>query len=292
MIYSLLKFSTENETDYKELRNYKSFWLVYLHPLILFTGILSNFAVFCLMPKINNSLTFKIRMYYISLAVFDFLTLISYHLLQVFLGDSLYLATNGANYLFIDKKWTFSCKMSWFIWYFFMSSAGYCYLKFCIERMLIVRMPMKAKRLLDRSGSRLLWILIVIIPSLTIASLVFYVKDIQPHADAVEGVICETTSNTNLRMVYCVGICGFVYLVHVSTSLLCNIVIVKKLADYSKSRLKLMTIVRANISSKELKATITILLLSMVHISLYFPTGVLCIIFCFLDSRPLEIRMT
>ena len=129
---------SENGSSIQEVRFYKIVWIGYCHPVVVLVGLLGNLVVLLVLPQLTYAMSDKSRVQYICLAVFDLLTLLNFHFLQVFLGDSLYYATRGRYYFYLEKVTHISCKLCWFNWYLLMCLASYCDLEFCVERAICV----------------------------------------------------------------------------------------------------------------------------------------------------------
>ena len=283
-----------NGSILNEVRFYKRIWFSYFHPVTVFTGLISNLFVLLVLPKLKYALSDKSRFQYQCLATFDFMTLLTFHFLQVFLGDSMFFASTGQYYIYIDKMGSWPCKLSWFNWYLFMALANYCYVEFCIERAIGVCFPLRAKSLLRGKLRLFLWLIIVIFPSMFIALFALYVKEKISNSRAIGGVTCDIPSTHHLLWEYCVAACLLIYLVHVTATIALNIVILRSLHKASTDRWKLAqrnASGRSSCKAKEANATLTLVVLSGIQVFIYFPAGLSCAGYCFLRFQPLEIRL-
>lgn len=80
-------------------------------PVVLVVGLTTNPIIFCLMRRRSIAVSRRTRMYYLTIAVADFLILLSVHLGQGFLGDGLKWASGGAVYLYIPRINNIFCKV-------------------------------------------------------------------------------------------------------------------------------------------------------------------------------------
>ena len=280
-----------NATISDHVSTYKNFWLSYMHPVVLFVGIITSFTILMVMPKLNASLNKKSKSYYTCLAGFDLMALITFHLLQVFLGDSLYLLTKGKFYFYFDKLGTFACKFSWCVWYFFLANSSYCYLEFSIERMIATTISLKSKGILTKKFRLFLWISVVTLPSASIALFAFYSNELIQNPSAIHGKSCDAPLNRPVGKLYCLAACVVMYFVPVICSLMCYAVILRKLRDYSSQRKNVYGIAKSRLSTKELKCTITILLVSLIQLLIFLPAGIFCASFCLARYLPAEMRI-
>ena len=292
------KHLISNVSGLDELRFYKRIWIGYLHPPIVFIGLLSNLIVLIVLPKMKDSLSDKSRLQYSCLAGFNFMTLLTFHFLQVFLGDGLFFATNGEIHLYIEKMGRIACKLCWFSWFLCMALANYCYVEFCIERAISVSAPFKAIHILTPKVRFIMWFIIVIIPSFFIALFAAYVKELLPNARAHGGFTCGVPSSIGqLAIHYCIAACFIIYIGHVILMIICNLLILVKLHEAAAFRLKLLqnaaaTKVGKNRGRQDTRTTMTLVLLSAIQVFLYLPAAFSCASFCFIyfQSEPIRIK--
>ena len=285
------KHLISNGSSLNEIRFYKRIWIGYLHPPIVFVGLITNLMVLVILPKMTNTLSNKSRFQYMCLAGFNFLTLMTFHFLQVFLGDGLFFASNGKFYFYLEKTGTISCKLCWFSWFLCMALANYCYVEFCIERTIGVSAPLKAINILTKKVRIMIWLTIVIVPSLFIALFAAYVKEILINSRAVDGITCGVpTSIGDMRIIYCIAACFLIYIAHVVIMIFCNIVILTKLHQASSSRLKLSKHFSSS-SRKDTRTTMTLVVLSGIQVLLYLPAAFSCAAFCFVFFHEHDFRL-
>ena len=270
-------------------------YVYYIMPFVIFFGILNNSLTIIAMVKQSVSIPKRLKYYYIVIAGFDLVTIFVKDFLAYFIEDGFALYTKGSFYVFSRDSSHFACKALTITYSFGWLFSNYTLASLSVERMLVIRNPLKSAQYTSRKWVLTQWAVVVLpicLIALGLASLNMQLVPVSP--DNPLNVVCSP-GNPNPIIFYTEAWYGCFanYFNHAFIMLICSIFTASKLGSSISAKRELAEMQAESstkLSSREIQAAITVMTLAILQCCIYYPSFVFCMIFCVASQDPVFIK--
>ena len=253
-------------------------WVIYFLPAMIVLGVFNNIAILTLMKRAEINIGKKFKRYYTLIAFFDLSAIISIDLIESYLEDGLSLTTDGKFFISTKTYSAWSCKLISAWWVVSTTISNYTLAALCVERMVAICFPLRAKSLMTGKWRLGQWCLLILPGFLLVLPMALYFHDVVQIAE--DKFICSPANPTSpLFFVYAWSGCFLAFFFHGCIMLVCSLLITAKLILEGAKKSKLAINGKRN-TSKEMHAALTVVILAILQCCSYFPTTVFCMIFC------------
>ena len=177
----------ENYTKSKDFEIEVNFYyfiaVVYILPLIIILGIFNNVMSIGIFIKFPMRLPKRIKIFYIGIGISDLATIIGWGFLNNYLGDGLYLTTNGKFSLYIIHISRFTCRFFLTIQITEQIFACYSLMALTIERCAVICFPEYSRKHLTNRIIYISWAILILIPLVLFMVFINEFHDTVKHSD-------------------------------------------------------------------------------------------------------------
>ena len=272
---------------------YQICWFSYLLPSFLIVGVIGNLLVLIIMSSKGVFVSSRSKDYYRILSVLELTNICFNHFLKCYLSDGLDITTEGKFSIYLQNISKWHCKFWHGLWTIITSVTEYTIMMYCVERCLAIMLPLRSRAYLQSKTSYILWILLVLPPSLYLGTYTSSISNLLNNSTIIEmgNHKCDFFYAHISFLSYCISSCGIRYTIHIVVVIICNILIMRKLKSSGHERFRMtMSIAQAHRSNRILKSSKILLIISSIQGVIYFPALVVCVTLCGLHMASAEFQ--
>ena len=214
------------------------------------------------------------RVYYITIAICELMTGIFRDIILLFVGFGIRYVTRRAVYFQLETYSMAACYINDFLCFVFEMINNHTYLTLAAERCIALYFPMKFHRLVGRRKA-IIGLCTISACSFLLCSCIFAGSEVYQTDSSGRGVSCSLAYNGNGTLAWlAVVMILFTWAIPTANSVILNCLIAIKLASVMKLSHELRAIKGTGIATKQVQASITLLLMVTLHASIYVPMAV------------------